>query len=158
MSIYEFEAVNNKGETVCLDKYKGKILLIVNTASACGFTPQYQELQALYQKYSDDLEILAFPCNQFGAQEKGTDKEIANFCDLNFNISFPLFSKVDVNGENELSLFSYLKKSLPGVMGSKKIKWNFTKFLIDKKGTPYKRYAPLTKPSAIEADIKKLIS
>jgi glutathione peroxidase len=156
MSIYEFSAVNNKGEEVSLSAYKGKVLLIVNTASACGFTPQYKELEELRKEHKDHFEVLAFPCNQFGSQEKGTDTEIAQFCDLNFNISFPLHSKVDVNGSGTHPLFEYLKTELPGLMGSKKIKWNFTKFLIDKSGKPIKRYAPTTTPKGIEADIKKL--
>lgn len=158
MKIYETQAKLNNGEIKSLSDYQGKVLLIVNTASACGFTPQYKELQELYTKHQQNLEILAFPCNQFGEQEKGDDSEIASFCDLNFNISFPLFSKVDVNGDNTHPVFNLLKKELPGIMGSEKVKWNFTKFLVDKTGKPIKRYAPTTKPSSIESDIIKLIN
>lgn len=158
MKIYETQAKLNNGEIKSLSDYQGKVLLIVNTASACGFTPQYKELQELYTKHQQNLEILAFPCNQFGEQEKGDDSEIASFCDLNFNISFPLFSKVDVNGDNTHPVFNLLKKELPGIMGSEKVKWNFTKFLVDKTGKPIKRYAPTTKPSSIESDIVKLIN
>jgi glutathione peroxidase len=157
MSIYDFTAINNKGEEVSLSTYKDKVLLIVNTASACGFTPQYKELEELRKEYKDQFEVLAFPCNQFGAQEKGSDTEIAQFCDLTFNISFPLHSKIDVNGSDTHPLFDFLKSELPGLMGSKKIKWNFTKFLIDKNGKPIKRYAPTTTPRDIESDIKKLL-
>lgn len=157
MSIYDYKAVDNKGQEVSLSAYKGKVLLIVNTASACGFTPQYEELEILKKKYNDKFEVLAFPCNQFGSQEKGSNEEIAQFCDLNFKISFPLYSKVDVNGAGTHPLFNFLKTELPGLLGSQKIKWNFTKFLIDKTGTPIKRYAPTTKPLEIESDIKCLI-
>ena len=157
MSVYQYKAKNHKGDEIELKEFSGKTLLIVNTASACGFTPQYKELEELRQKYQDNFEVLAFPCNQFGAQEKGSDNEIKQFCDLNFNISFPLFSKIDVNGDNAHPLFSFLKESLPGFMGSKKIKWNFTKFLVDKNGKPVERYAPTTSPLAIEKDIKDLL-
>jgi len=156
--IYQFSAQNNAGETVELASYKDKVMLIVNTASDCGFTPQYQGLQALYQKHqAEGLEILAFPCNQFKQQEKGSDADIKQFCDLRFNIKFPLFSKVDVNGENTHPLFGFLKSQAPGILGSKGIKWNFTKFLVNKEGNVIKRYAPTTKPEAIEADIEKLL-
>ena len=133
-------------------------MLLVNTASACGFTPQYQGLQALYQQYqTKGLEILAFPCNQFGKQEKGDDSEIKQFCDLNFNISFPLFSKVDVNGENAHPLFDYMKNEAPGLLGSKSIKWNFTKFLVNNQGKVVKRYSPTTKPADIASDIEAML-
>lgn len=157
MSIYEFNALNNKGEEVALKDYQGKVLLIVNTASKCGFTPQYAGLQDLYKKYEGKLEVLAFPCNQFGSQEPGDDSEIAEFCDLQFNISFPLFSKVDVNGDGTHPLFKYLKEEAPGLLGSKKIKWNFTKFLVDKEGKVVNRYAPTTKPEELVKDIEKLL-
>lgn len=158
MSIYDFSAKLNNGQEVKLEDYKGKVLLVVNTASACGFTPQYAGLEELYKKYKDDgLEILAFPCNQFGAQEKGSDEDIKSFCDLQFNISFPLFSKVDVNGDDAHPLYKYLTNEQKGFLGSKKIKWNFTKFLIDKDGNPIDRYAPTTKPEAMEEDIKKAL-
>lgn len=141
-----------------METYKDKVLLVVNTASACGFTPQYSELQELYQKYGDKgFVVLAFPCNQFGSQESGSNEEIKKFCDLKFNINFPVFQKVDVNGKDTHPLFKYLKEELPGILGSKNIKWNFTKFLIDKKGQPVKRYAPKDKPSSFAKDIEKLL-
>lgn len=157
MSIFKFKVININGEEESLEKYQGKIILIVNTASACGFTPQYGELEELQNQFKDDLVILAFPCNQFGAQEPGSDQEIKKFCDLKFNISFPLFSKVDVNGKEEDALFTYLKSSTPGILGSQKIKWNFTKFLVDKNGLPVKRYAPIKKPMSLIKDIKRLL-
>ena len=157
MSIYQFSAINNKGEEVSLENYKGKVLLIVNTASKCGFTPQYAGLQELYKKYDGKVEVLAFPSNEFGGQEPGNDDEIAQFCDLQFNISFPLFSKIEVNGSGTHPLYEYLKSEAPGLMGSKKIKWNFTKFLVDKDGKVVSRFAPTTKPEAIKADIDKLL-
>ncbi len=157
-NIYQFSANNNLGELVPLSTYQGKVMLLVNTASACGFTPQYQGLQALYQQYqAKGLEILAFPCNQFGKQEKGDDSEIKQFCDLNFNISFPLFSKVDVNGENAHPLFDYMKNEAPGLLGSKSIKWNFTKFLVNNQGKVVKRYSPTTKPADIASDIEAML-
>ncbi len=154
MSIYDFKAVDIKGNERSLEEFKGKSLLIVNTASKCGFTPQYGDLQELYKKYEGKLEILAFPCNQFGAQEPGTAEDIQSFCDLTFHTSFPLFEKVDVNGSETHPLFKYLKEELPGILGSKKIKWNFTKFLIDSEGNPVKRYAPTDKPLSISKDIE----
>lgn len=157
-TIYQFTAINNTGESVELANYQGKVMLIVNTASDCGFTPQYKGLQTLYQQHqAEGLEILAFPCNQFKQQESGSDEEIKQFCDLQFNIKFPLFSKIDVNGDNAHPLFTYLKQSAPGLLGSKGIKWNFTKFLVNRKGEVVKRYAPTTKPEDIEADILKLL-
>jgi glutathione peroxidase len=157
-NIYQFSAKNNNGDTVELAEYQGKVMLIVNTASDCGFTPQYQGLQTLYQQYQvQGLEVLAFPCNQFKQQESGSDAEIKQFCDLRFNIKFPLFGKIDVNGDNAHPLFNHLKTQAPGILGSKGIKWNFTKFLINREGEVIKRYAPTTKPKDIEADIKKLL-
>jgi len=157
-NIYQFSAKSNVGEPVELANYQGKVLLVVNTASDCGFTPQYQGLQTIYQQHQKNgLEVLAFPCNQFKQQEKGSDEEIKQFCDLNFNISFPLFSKIDVNGDNAHPLFSYLKEQAPGILGSKGIKWNFTKFLVNRDGEVVSRYAPSTKPEDIEADIIKLL-
>lgn len=156
-NVHEFEAVLNTGESIALEQFKGKVLLIVNTASKCGFTPQYKQLQALYEKLDGQLEILAFPCNQFGKQEPGNAEEIREFCDLNFNVTFPLFDKVDVNGNDAHPLFDYLKSELPGLLGSKKIKWNFTKFLVDTNGNPVKRYAPQAKPASLESDIKGLL-
>jgi len=155
-SIYDISAVDYKGEEQTLSQYKGKVVLVVNTASACGFTPQYKGLQSLYEKYkAQGLEILAFPCNQFKQQEKGSNDEIKQFCDLNFNIQFPLFSKIDVNGENTHPLFEILKTKAPGILGSKSIKWNFTKFLVAKDGQVIKRFSPATKPENIEKDIKQ---
>ena len=157
-SIYQFSAISNIGEPIEIANYQNKVMLIVNTASACGFTPQYQGLQTLYQQHhAKGLEVLAFPCNQFKQQEHGSDEEIQQFCDLQFNITFPLFSKIDVNGDNAHPLFEYLKTQAPGVLGSKGIKWNFTKFLISRDGEVVKRYAPSTKPEDIEADIIKLL-
>lgn len=158
-AIYQFNALNNKKETVELKDYQGKVMLIVNTASACGFTPQYEGLQSLYSEYqTQGLAVLAFPCNQFKQQEKGNNEEIQQFCDLTFNIKFPLFDKIDVNGDNTHPLFTFLKAQAPGILGSKSIKWNFTKFLVNKKGQVVKRYAPTTKPTSIKADIEKLLA
>lgn len=157
--IYEFNVKNIKGEDVSLESYKGKTLLILNTASKCGFTKQYSGLEDIYKEYqTKGLEILAFPCNQFGAQEPGSEIEIAEFCDLTFKTSFPLFSKIDVNGSNAHPLFEYLKAEAPGILGSKKIKWNFTKFLVNKDGTVLKRYAPKDEPSKIALELKKLLN
>ncbi|PSW46571.1 glutathione peroxidase [Photobacterium leiognathi] len=155
--IYDFEVKNITGDMLSLEKYQGKVLLIVNTASECGFTPQYETLQALFDKYKEQgLVILGFPCNQFGGQEPGTEAEIAQSCLVNYGVTFPMFSKVDVKGAQADPLFTYLVKALPGVLGAN-IKWNFTKFLIAPDGTPVKRYAPTTKPMDIEADIVKLL-
>ncbi len=157
-NIYQFSAKNTLSETIELANYKDKVMLIVNTASDCGFTPQYKGLQELYNNnQAQGFEVLAFPCNQFKQQEKGSDEEIKQFCDLRFNIKFPLFSKIDVNGDNTHPLFNFLKTQAPGLLGSKSIKWNFTKFLVSKEGKVVKRYAPSTKPEDIEADIKKLL-
>lgn len=157
-SIYSFEVDNIKGQKVSLDRYKGKVLLIVNTASQCGLTPQYKGLQELYSHYkSQGFEILAFPCNQFGEQEPGDASEISSFCQTNYQTTFPLFSKIDVNGENAHELYQYLKKSLPGLLGIESIKWNFTKFLIDRSGQPVKRFAPTTTPESISHEIDILL-
>ncbi len=158
-TVYSFSALNNKNEKIELKDYQGKVMLIVNTASACGFTPQYVGLQLLYADHqAQGLEVLAFPCNQFKQQEKGNNEEIQQFCDLRFNIKFPLFDKVDVNGDNTHPLFTFLKSQAPGILGSKSIKWNFTKFLVNKQGQVVKRYAPTTKPESIKADIEKLLN
>ena len=158
MNIYDFKAKLTDANEVSLSDYKGKTLLIVNTASACGFTPQYEGLENLYRKYNDSgLMIMAFPSNQFGKQEPGSDAEIKEFCDLKFKISFPLFSKIEVNGDNAHPLYQYLKEALPGLLGSKAVKWNFTKFLIDKEGKPVKRYAPTDTPESIEKDIAAIL-
>jgi len=157
-NIYQFEATDYKDQQVALSKYQGKVVLIVNTASECGFTKQYEGLQKLYLKYQGQgFEILAFPCNQFKQQERGTNSEIKAFCDLHFNITFDLFSKIDVNGNNTHPLFNYLKKQAPGILGTEGIKWNFTKFLVNKKGEVVRRFATMTKPSAIESDIEELL-
>lgn len=157
-NIYQFTAQNYRGEQVNLSDYEGKVLLIVNTASACGFTPQYEGLQKLYDTYKDQgLEILAFPCNQFGQQEKGNNEEIKSFCDLHFNIQFPLFDKIDVNGDNAHPLYKFLKSEATGILGTQAIKWNFTKFLVNKNGDVIERFAPTTKPEAMESTIKALL-
>lgn len=157
-SIYDFSVTNIQGQTVPLAEYKDRVVLIVNTASKCGFTPQYKELEQLYQKYqAQGLVILGFPCNQFGAQEQGDSETISQFCELNFGVSFPLFEKVEVNGPNTLPLYRYLKTSAKGLLGSEKVKWNFTKFLVNRQGEAVTRFAPTTKPMAIEADILKLL-
>ncbi|APD86283.1 glutathione peroxidase [Alteromonas sp. Mex14] len=156
MELYSHHITRNTGEQITLEQYKGKVLLIVNTASKCGFTPQYEGLEALYKKYKDKgLEILGFPCDQFGHQEPGNDEDIAEFCSLNFGVSFPLFQKTIVNGPEANPLFESLKKEAPGLLGTKRIKWNFTKFLVTPDGKVLKQYAPTIKPSAIEADIIK---
>lgn len=157
-TIYDFSAKDNKGNDLSLSALKGRVLLIVNTASACGFTPQYAGLQELSKSFKDEgLEVIAFPCNQFGKQEKGNNSEIASFCDLNFNISFPLMEKIEVNGPNSHPLFSFLKQQAPGIFGTKGIKWNFTKFLVNRDGTVIKRYSPKTKPEEIANDIKQML-
>jgi glutathione peroxidase len=158
MSIYEFKVSLTENSEVKLDYYKGKTLIIVNTASACSFTPQYDGLQELYSKYKDQgLEILAFPCNQFGSQESGNNEEIKSFCDLKFKTTFPIFSKIEVNGKNAHPLFIHLKSNLPGLIGSKNIKWTFTKFLIDKEGNGIKRFAPKDSPKSMIKDIEKIL-
>jgi glutathione peroxidase len=157
-SIYQFEATLNNGEVKSFQEYEGKVLLIVNTASKCGFTPQYDGLQALYDKYHEQgLEVLGFPCDQFGHQEPGSDVEIEQFCTLNFSVGFPLFKKTDVNGSGAHPIFKYLSKEAPGLLGSKSIKWNFTKFLIGKNGEVGKRYASTTKPEELAKDIEALL-
>lgn len=146
------------GTPADLSAYAGQVLLIVNTASKCGFTSQYEGLEALHRKYKDrGFEVLGFPCNQFGAQEPGDATEIANFCTLTYDVTFPVFAKVDVNGAAADPLFEQLKKEAPGLLGSTSIKWNFTKFLVDRSGKTVERYAPTTKPEDIEADIEKLL-
>ncbi len=157
-SIYDFSVDDIHGKPVKLDKYRNKVLLIVNTASKCGFTPQYKGLEALYEKlHGKGLEILGFPCNQFGAQEPGTEKEIAQFCELNYGVTFPLFAKVEVNGGNAAPLYRYLKAEKPGLLGSEAIKWNFTKFLVDRKGNVLARYAPNDTPESMAGDIEKAL-
>lgn len=157
MSIYDYKVRTANGEEVSMTEYFGKVLLIVNTATGCGFTPQYDGLQKLYDKYKDKgLEILDFPCNQFGHQAPGTEKEIKEFCTLKYKTTFPLFAKIDVNGKCAEPLFKYLKREKGGFLGDD-IKWNFTKFLVSRDGTVVERYAPITKPEKIENDILKLL-
>lgn len=157
MSIYDFQVKNNKGENINLDIYRGKVLLIVNTATQCGFTPQYKDLQDLYLKYKEQgFEILDFPCNQFGSQAPGTDEEIADFCEMKYKTTFITFAKIDVNGENAHPLYKYLKANSKGFLGES-IKWNFTKFLIDKEGNIVHRYAPIVNPTKIGNAIEKFL-
>jgi glutathione peroxidase len=157
-SIYDFTVEDIQGKPQKLDRYKDKVMLIVNVASKCGFTPQYKGLEALYEKlHARGLEVLGFPCNQFGAQEPGSKEEIAKFCELNYGVKFPMFAKIDVNGDHAAPLYQYLKKTKPGLLGSEAIKWNFTKFLVDRKGNVVERYAPNVEPQAIASDIEKLL-
>lgn len=157
MSIYEYEVKSITGEVVSLEKYKGKIILIVNTASKCGFTPQFKDLEQLYKDYKmNDFVVLGFPCNQFADQDPGSNEEINSFCSLNYGVTFPMFSKIDVNGDSAHPLYKYLKNEKKGFFG-KKIKWNFTKFLINREGKVLKRYAPNNKISLIEKDLKKIL-
>lgn len=153
-TVYDFQARTIDGTDRSLRDYQGKVLLIVNVASHCGFTPQYKGLQALYERFKDQgFEVLGFPCNQFGEQEPGAEKEIQQFCELNFGVNFPLFAKVDVNGPGTHPLFEYLKKEEKGFLGSEGIKWNFTKFLVDRSGHVLKRFAPQSAPDSLEKDI-----
>jgi glutathione peroxidase len=157
-SIYDFTVKDIHGKDVKLDRYKGKALLIVNTASKCGFTPQYKGLEALYEKLKGKgFEILGFPCNQFGAQEPGTEAEIESFCEVNYGVTFPLFAKIDVNGKRAAPLYRHLKTAKRGLLGSGTIKWNFTKFLVDPDGNVVERYAPNADPASIGPDIAKLL-
>ena len=157
-TVMDFSAVLANGDPKNLSDYQGKVLLIVNTASKCGFTPQYTGLESLHQTYGErGFSVLAFPCNQFGGQEPGSEEEIQSFCDLNYQTSFPLFSKVEVNGADSHPLYAHLKEQAPGVLGSQRIKWNFTKFLVNQQGEVVKRYAPSTKPEAIASDIDALL-
>ena len=158
MTIYKYTAATLAGKEVGLETWRGRVLLIVNTASECGFTPQYAGLEALYENlHGEGLTILGFPCNQFGAQEPGSEAEIGAFCQKNYGVTFPMFSKIEVNGANAHPLYKYLKDAKPGLLGTEAIKWNFTKFLIGKDGEPVARYAPNTKPEELEAPIRKLL-
>ena len=158
-NIYDFKADSLNGAPVDLAQYKGKVLLIVNTASNCGFTPQYKGLETVYRQFKDKgVEVLGFPCNQFGQQELGSADEIGAFCEQNYGVTFPLFAKIDVNGGDAHPLFKHLKSEAPGLLGSQAIKWNFTKFLVKKDGTVYKRYAPQTDPKELVDDIEKLLA
>ena len=155
---YDFSARDIDGKDVSLSAWKGKAMLIVNVASKCGFTPQYTGLEALHRKYQDKgFAVLGFPCDQFGHQEPGDEAEIKNFCSLTYDVSFPMFAKIDVNGSATHPLYKWLKQEKSGLLGIEAIKWNFTKFLVDKSGNPVKRYAPNTKPEDIAADIEKLL-
>ena len=157
MEFYNLEAKKISGETVSMSEYKGITVVVVNTASKCGFTPQYKGLEELYQKYKDQgLVILGFPCNQFGKQEPGKAQEIQEFCEINYGVTFPIFDKVDVNGSNTHPIFKYLKSNLGGFLVSS-IKWNFTKFVIDKNGKPIKRFGPTTKPEDMESFVVSLL-
>jgi glutathione peroxidase len=158
-SAYHFDALDIYGKKVALKQYAGKPLLIVNTASGCGFTPQYKGLQALHEQYGEQgLVVLGFPCNQFGAQESGTEEEIASFCELNFGVSFPLMGKVEVNGAGASPLYQWLSSQAPGLLGSKSVKWNFTKFLVGKDGQVIKRYAPQDTPQSLAKDIEAALA
>lgn len=159
MSIYDFKVKDIDGKEVSMSKYKDKVLLIVNVASKCGFTSQYEGLEKLFDKYkNEEFVILGFPSNQFANQEPGTNKEIKEFCTLTYGVNFDMFSKIDVNGDNEDPLYTYLKKEASGVLGTESIKWNFTKFLVDKEGNVLDRFAPTTEPFDIEPKIKELLS
>ena len=156
-SIYDFHAKTLQGVDISLDAYRGQVMLIVNTASKCGFTPQYESLEKLYSSlHGKGLTVLGFPCNQFGKQEPGDEAEIGQFCQVNYGVSFPMFAKIDVNGESAHPLYKYLKHEKPGLMGSERIKWNFTKFLVDRAGKVIARFAPMTKPEKIEGPIAAL--
>ena len=157
-TVHDFSARDLRGRDIALDQYRGKVLLVVNTASKCGFTPQYKGLQKLYEDYRDQgLEILGFPCNQFAQQEPGSEEEIGSFCEMNYGVSFPMFGKIEVNGDEAHPLFRHLKTEAPGLLGSKAIKWNFTKFLVDRDGRVVRRYGPKDTPESIAADIEKLL-
>lgn len=157
-NVYDFSATTITGKEVAIADYKDKVLLVVNTASKCGLTPQFKDLEALYEKYKDQgLMILGFPCNQFLSQDPASNEEISEFCQLNYGVSFPMFAKIDVNGDDAHPLFKHLKEAAPGLLGINAVKWNFTKFLVDKSGNVIERYAPTTEPLAIAKDIEKLL-
>jgi glutathione peroxidase len=156
--IYDFKVKTIEGKETTLEAYKGKVMLIVNVASKCGYTPQYDGLEALYRKYKEQgLVVLGFPCNQFGSQEPGSEEEIQNFCRVNFGVTFPMFSKINVNGEETHPLYRYLKSEQPGILGTEAIKWNFTKFLVDKEGNVVERFGSSTKPVELEEKIEALL-
>ncbi len=156
-SVHDFKAKNIQGQEISLGQYKGKYLLVVNVASKCGFTPQYTGLEEMYQELKNNVEILGFPCNQFGAQEPGDENEIKNFCSLTYHVSFPMFAKIDVNGSDAHPLYQFLKGEKPGILGTEAIKWNFTKFLVDPQGQVVKRYAPNDTPEKIKNDLKAML-
>lgn len=158
-SVYDFEAQSIAGESQPLSKYRGKVMLIVNTASACGFTPQFAGLETLWKKHGQEgLVVLGFPCNQFGSQDPGSNEEIAGFCQLNYGVSFPMMSKIEVNGSGAHPLYQWLTKEAKGILGTQAIKWNFTKFLVGKDGKVLKRYAPTDKPESLERDIASALA
>ncbi|MEQ1276863.1 glutathione peroxidase [Acinetobacter soli] len=157
-NLYQFEADLLEGETKSLADYQGKVLLIVNTANKCGFTPQFAGLEKIYEKYKEQgFEVLGFPCNQFGGQDPGSNQEIGSFCQRNYGVSFPMFAKVDVKGPEAHAIFRYLTREAKGILGSENIKWNFTKFLVSRDGKVLNRYAPTTKPESLEEDIEKAL-
>ena len=156
-SVFEYTVKDINGKEISLSQYKGKLLLIVNVASKCGFTPQYEGLESLHKELAGKVEVLGFPCNQFGKQEPGNEEEIKSFCSLTYNVSFPMFAKVDVNGAETAPLYNFLKEEKPGIMGTEGIKWNFTKFLVGKDGQVIKRYAPTEKPADIQKDLEKYL-
>ena len=156
-SVFDFTVKDINGQDVNLSQYKGKFLLIVNVASKCGFTPQYKGLEELFEELKDHVVVLGFPCNQFGAQEPGDADEIKNFCSLTYDVKFPLFDKIDVNGSNAAPLYQFLKSEKPGLLGTEAIKWNFTKFLVNREGKVVKRYAPNDKPEEIKKDLSKML-
>ena len=157
-SVYDFSGKTITGEDKPIADFKGQVLLIVNTASKCGFTPQFKGLEAIYEEFKDKgFAVLGFPCNQFLNQDPGDNAQISEFCELNYGVTFPMFAKIDVNGEDAHPLFKHLTSAAPGLLGSKAVKWNFTKFLVDRKGNVIARYAPATKPEDIVADIRKLL-
>jgi glutathione peroxidase len=154
--IYDTQVTTIDGQIVTLERYRGKLLLVVNVASRCGFTPQYRGLEALYRSHKDDLEVLAFPCNQFGAQEPGTESEIRDFCSSQYDVTFPVFAKIDVNGPGTHPLYRYLKSAKKGFLGREAIAWNFTKFLVGRNGEVLRRYGPRRRPEDIEKDLDAL--
>lgn len=157
-TVYDFTAKNNKGKDMDFTQFKGKVLLIINTASKCGFTPQYKGLEELYKKYKDQgLAVIGFPCDQFGHQEPGSNEEIASFCEMNYGVSFPIMEKIEVNGKNASPIFKYLKSKAGGLFGSR-IKWNFTKFLISRDGQTIKRFSPIKNPKSLEKYIEKMLN
>jgi glutathione peroxidase len=157
-NVYDFSCSTSSGDDTPLADYRGKVLLVVNTASKCGFTPQFAGLEEMYEKYRErGLEILGFPCNQFGKQDPGSNEEITEFCQLNYGVSFPMFGKIEVNGRGADPLYQHLKKAAPGALGTRGIKWNFTKFLINRDGEVLKRFSPATTPARIEKEIEQLL-
>ena len=157
-SIYEYSVKDINGQDIVLNQYKGKVLLIVNVASKCGFTPQYKGLEEIFEEYKGEVVVLGFPCNQFGQQEPGNAEEIKNFCSLSYDVKFPLFQKIDVNGPETHPLYEFLKEAKPGILGTEGIKWNFTKFLVNKNGEVVKRYAPNDKPESIKKDLAQYLA